>query len=160
MPSYSDETKINVLEISDKTTLTLLKDGSGNLLRNVMEAYTFKDLSGGVADGIMIKIALAGAPTSGSGTKFAAYLPGSRAVNMATGRWYTKTSEVGATDVWVIEGAASYGISDVTGLTAALAAKMATADYPDLVAIEAVTGTGTLQRTDDDPITWSLNAGT
>lgn len=105
MPTYSDETQINVLEISDKTTLTLLKDGSGNLLRNVCEAYTVVDLTRGVNQGIQIKILLAGAPTSGSGTKFAGYLPGSKACAMNTGRWYTKTSEVGATDVWVRDAA-------------------------------------------------------
>lgn len=105
MPSYSDETLINVLEVCDKTTLLNLKDGSGNLLRNVRCAYTVVDLARGVAQGIQIEILLAGAPTTGSGTKFAQYLPGSKACAMSTGRWYTKTSEVGATDVWVRDAA-------------------------------------------------------
>lgn len=103
MPIYSDETQINVLEVTDKTTLMLLKDGSGNLLRNVRRAWTVVDLARTVNDGIQIEVCLAGAPTTGSGTKFAGYLPGSRAVNMATGRWYTKTSEVGAADVWIAD---------------------------------------------------------
>ena len=105
MPSYSDETQINVLEVTDKTTLMLLKDGSGNLLRNVRRAWTVVDLARTVNDGIQIEVCLAGAPTTGSGTKFAGYLPGSKAIAMSTGRWYTKTSEVGATDVWVRDAA-------------------------------------------------------
>lgn len=103
MPTYSDSSKITALEICDRTTLNALTDGSGVPLRNVRCAHTIVDLSGGVPDAIQIEVLLAGAPTSGSGTQFAKYAMGSKACNMATGKWYSKTSEVGATDAWVIE---------------------------------------------------------
>jgi hypothetical protein len=103
MPTYSDASKITALEVCDRTTLNGLTDGSDVPLRNVMCAYTITDLAGLIAPAIQIKILLAAAPAS-SGTKFAKYAMGSTACDMSTGKWYTKTSEVGATDGWSLMG--------------------------------------------------------
>jgi hypothetical protein len=69
--------------------------------------------------------------------------------------WILSSSSAGVRS-WVAPNAHTHAIADVTGLQAALDAKMATASYPDLVAIEALAGTsGLLRKTAAN--TWALD---
>jgi hypothetical protein len=75
--------------------------------------------------------------------------------NPSVNGWILSSSSAGVRS-WVAPNAHSHAIADVTGLQSALDARMSTASYPDLVAIEALAGTsGLLRKTAAN--TWSLD---
>jgi len=91
--------------IDDRTTLAQYKDGSGNSLTNAIRLVIVTDTNGVNATLYIVDLIAPGAQTSGSGTRYAAYAPGSTSIRTDTGVMQIKTSAVGATDVWVDVGA-------------------------------------------------------
>lgn len=99
------ETLVGINVIDDRVNILNYKDANGDPLTNCAKIEIISDLSGAGADPkVLIYIRTIVAPVS-SGTRYAAYAPGSEAKDIVAGKLYIKTSAVGATDAWAVVGA-------------------------------------------------------
>lgn len=96
------ETLIGINVIDDAVNKIAYKDGNGDPLTNAAKIEIISDLSGaGAAAIVLVDLRVKAAPAS-SGTRYAAYGPGSTARDYVAGKLYIKTSAVGATDAWAV----------------------------------------------------------
>lgn len=99
------ETLVGINVINDAVNKIAYKDGNGDPITNAASIEIISDLSGaGAAAKVRIDLRTQAAPAS-TGTRYAAFCPGSTAIDIVAGRAYIKTSAVGATDVWAVVGA-------------------------------------------------------
>ena len=98
------DTLIGINVITDATNKIAYKDGNGDPLTNAATIEVISDISGaGAAAVVLCHLRVKAAPAS-SGTRYAAYGPGSTATDYVAGKLYIKTSAVGATDAWAVVG--------------------------------------------------------
>ena len=99
------DTLVGINVIEDAVNKTAYKDGNGDPITNAAFIEIISDLSGaGASAKVRINLRTQAAPAS-SGTRYAAFCPGSTAIDIVAGKMYIKTSAVGATDAWAVVGA-------------------------------------------------------
>lgn len=94
-------TMIAVNHIDSRSERAQFKDGNGDPIENSVWLAKITDLTRTTTFGLIGHLIFQGAPTTGSGTVYAGFAPGTKASDITNGVDYIKTSAVGATDVWV-----------------------------------------------------------
>lgn len=98
------ETLVAINVIDDAVNKIGYKDGNGDVITNALNIYKVTDINPATTLGtiVLIDLVVRAAPAN-SGTRYAGYGAGSTARDTLTGKFYVKTSVVGATDAWAAQ---------------------------------------------------------
>lgn len=98
------ETLVAINEIDDAVNSVSFKDANGDPITNAISIYKITDTSEAATYGtiLMADLVVRAAPAS-NGTRYKNLCPGSTARDTLTGKFYVKTSAVGATDAWTAQ---------------------------------------------------------
>ena len=98
------ETLVAINEIDDSVNTATFKDGNGDPITNAISIYKVTDIAiaGTYGTIVLLDLVTRAAPAN-TGTRYSAYSPGSTARDTLTGKFYVKTSAIGAADAWAAQ---------------------------------------------------------